>query len=79
MRFLNRQSTPAPEPADVVMRFRTAGGAVVNVTSRGAMLYANCTGCGWTNLGTTYESNAHNDSNTHAGECRAMPMPEAQR
>jgi hypothetical protein len=91
-----RKDTPMPtteQPAtvadDVVMRFLTQGGAIVQVTEEHRTTWWNkadptgketvypfqCLGCGYDFDNYTSVITARAEANQHATECRAMPRP----
>ncbi|CAM5392772.1 hypothetical protein STENM36S_06352 [Streptomyces tendae] len=64
-------------PDGVVARYRTVGGATVDLTDDAECVRLLCSGCGFGNRHAYYPPAAHRLAERHAGKCRQVPRPTA--
>ncbi|MFH8531548.1 hypothetical protein ACH4GE_24395 [Streptomyces tendae] len=69
--------TPSAWPEGVVARYRTVGGADVDLTDDGKCVRLLCSGCGFGDGHAYYPPAAHRLAEGHAGKCRRAPRPTA--
>ncbi|MEU3282903.1 hypothetical protein, partial [Streptomyces antibioticus] len=73
------QPTPEPWPADVIAKYRTVGGATVDLYHLDTdKAHATCLGCGegWFPDTPQY---LRRQLQEHSAQCRAIPRPETPR
>ncbi|MGX1220361.1 hypothetical protein [Streptomyces ambofaciens] len=70
-------STQSAWPEGVVARYRTVGGADIDLTDDGECVRLLCSGCGFGNDHAYYPPAAHRFAEKHAGKCRRVPRPTA--
>lgn len=70
-------STQSAWPEGVVARYRTVGGADVDLTDDGDCVRLLCSGCGLGNGHAYYPPAAHRLAEGHAGKCRRAARPTA--
>ncbi|WP_109030109.1 hypothetical protein [Streptomyces rubrogriseus] len=70
-------STPSVWPVGVVARYRTVGGADVDLTGDGKCVRVRCSGCGVGGDDAYYPPAAHRLAEKHAGKCRRVAAPTA--
>lgn len=70
-------TTPSVWPVGVVARYRTVGGADVDLMADGECVRVRCSGCGFGDGDAYYPPAAHRLAEKHAGKCRRAPHPTA--
>ncbi|WP_328903264.1 hypothetical protein OHR86_28085 [Streptomyces sp. NBC_00441] len=71
-------NTTTAWPEGVTARYLTVGGATVDITGGGDSTGYRCTGCPYRSGPYWTEQLAHEQAQSHAEKCRAMPKPSGQ-